>query len=113
VGGPVRSSGGPGALAVDPELGEKRSLALNHLFTPARVVGGLGLGLVWIGVMGTSDRDEGGEDDPFDDNEENLDLGGVWDMPNPASVRRFSMTCFLSLSGSGGGRPIAPKEPDI
>lgn len=110
--GPVRSPGGSGVLAVAPELGEKSFLALSHFFTPSRGVGSFGMGLIWIGVIGALDRNEGGENDPSDDNEENLDLGGVWGMPNPASVRRFSMTCFLSLSGSCDG-PAASKEPDI
>ena len=106
----VRSSGSSGASVVDPEPGEKCFLALSHFFTPSPVVGSLRLGLGWIGAAGASDRNEGGENDPSDE-EETLDLGGAWGMPNPASVRRFSMACFLSLSGSGN-RPVASEESD-
>ena len=39
-------------------------------------------------------------------------MGGACGIPNPASVRRSSMTCFLSLSGPGNG-PVAFEGPDI
>ena len=54
------SSGRSGALVVDPELDEKSFLALNHFFTPSRVVGSLRMG-VWVGVVGALDWGEGSE----------------------------------------------------
>jgi len=39
-----------GVLVVDPELDEKSFFALNHFFTPSRVVGSLRMG-AWVGVV--------------------------------------------------------------
>ena len=58
------------------------------------------------------DRNEGNVNDPPDDDERSLGVGGAWGVPNPASVRISSMTCSLSLSSSGN-RPITFEEPGI
>ena len=59
-----------GATVVNPEPDEKSFLALNHFFTPFRVVGSLRMG-VRVGVVGglALDWGEGSEKQSVDDEE--------------------------------------------
>ena len=96
--------GGLDALVTERELVEKGTLAFNCLLSSSKE----GRGGVGVSVG----RNEGSGNDPPDDEEKVLGVGGACGVPNPACVRRSSMTCIPSLSGSGK-KPVPFEEPEI